>query len=147
MLENWILPVLYASIGSVGFGLIFGMRSKKLIYTALGGALTWLIYLVCVKLKQPEPLAYAIAAGIGTLFSEVMARLIKIPATALVIPVNIPLVPGGAMYYAFVGLLGGDTSRFLERGGYALSTACAMALGIFTATMLSKLIFKRIKRK
>ena len=139
MLKDFVLPVLWAALSSLGFGMIFGLRSKKLIYVALGSALTWLTYLVSVKLGIYESLAYAIATGIGTIYSEIMARIIKTPVTAFVIPVNIPLVPGASLFHSLLALLQKDSVQFVEKGKYTLLVACSMALGIFVATMLFKL--------
>lgn len=154
MLNEWILPCLWASFGTLGFGFIYKMRSCKLIFITLGGALTWLVYLLMMHWNFREYLAYAAAAGVGTLYSECMARAVKTPVTAFIIPVNIPMIPGGSLFYAFWGLMEGDTARFLEKGKYALFVSGAMALGIFVATMLFRMIkggidtlYKSLKRK
>lgn len=144
MLNHWILPVLWAALGALGFGLIFVLRSRKLLFVALGGGLTWLIYLLAMYFGVREYLAYAVAAGIGTLFSEILARLMKTPVTAFIIPVNVPLVPGGSLFYAFLGLMEGDTVRFIDKGSYALYVSGAMALGFFVATMLFRLVHETL---
>ena len=139
-MKSYVLPVLWAAISSLGFGMMYGLRSKKLIYVALGSALSWFVYLLTMNLGLMEVLAYAVAAGVGTVYSEIMARGIKTPVTAFVIPVNVALVPGASMFYSLLALMQKDTARFIDRGKYALSVACAMALGIFVATMVFKLI-------
>ena len=139
-MKSYVLPVLWAAISSLGFGMMYGLRSKKLIFVALGSALSWFVYLLTMNLGLMEVLAYAVAAGVGTVYSEIMARVIKTPVTAFVIPVNVALVPGASMFYSLLALMQKDTARFIDRGKYALSVACAMALGIFVATMVFKLI-------
>lgn len=140
IMRSWLLPVLFAALSAAGFGLMYGMHLKKLLYTALGAALTWLVYLLTLKAGIREFYACVCAAAFSGLFSELFARLIKVPVTTFIVPVNIPMVPGGALYLSFVGLLSGDFARFTERGTYCLSVAGAMALGIFAAAMLSKII-------
>lgn len=147
MLKIYILPVLWAAISSFGFAMMCGLRSKKLIYVAIGSALSWLTYLVSMNMGLMEVLSYAVAAGVGTVYSEIMARLIKTPVTAFVIPVNVPLVPGAAMFYSLLALMQKDVTRFVDRGKYALSVACAMALGIFVATMVFRLIKSTAMKK
>ena len=49
--------------------------------------------------------------------------------------------PGGAAAIPTLGLLQGDKATFVDRGLYTLSAAGAMALGIFAATMLFRLLF------
>ncbi|MBO7385385.1 MAG: threonine/serine exporter family protein [Clostridia bacterium] len=140
MMKEWILPVLWACTSSLGFGLIYGMRTKKLLFTGLGGALTWLAYLVAERHGIHLAAACAGAAALGTLYSEIMARVLKTPVTVFVIPVNIPMIPGGALFYSLLGLMQKDVSTFVERGLYAVIVCGSMALGIFAATILFRVV-------
>ena len=139
-MKSFVMPVIWAALSSFGFAMMFGLRSKKLIYVAIGGALTWLSYLVSMKAGIDEIIAYAIAACLGTFFSEIMARIIKTPVTAFVIPVNIPLVPGASLYYSLLALLQKDYETYTLRGRYAAAVTVALAFGIFTGTMVFKFI-------
>ena len=134
-------------LSTLGFALMYQMRSKKLLFAALGGLLSWSVYYLCKREGLHETLCYAVSAGAGTLFSEIMARALKTPVTAFVIPVNIANVPGGALFHSLLGLMEGDTARFLERGKYAFGVFGAMALGIFTATMLFRIGNETIKSR
>lgn len=144
ILEEWIIPILMAAVGSVSFGMFFGIYTRKLVFSALGGALTWSVYLIAIHLGVQEPICYALAAASGTLFAEILARIVKTPVTVYIITSVIPLVPGGSLYYTMLGLLQGDQATFLAKGSYTLSAAGAMALGMFSATMLFKIIFSVI---
>ena len=145
MMNDWIIPILMAAIGSVSFGMFFGIISQKLILSALGGALTWTVYLAAMHFDINEPICYALAAAAGTLFAEIFARFVKTPVTLFIITSVIPLVPGGALYYTMLGLLQGNHETFLMKGSYTLSAAGAMALGMFSATMLFRILFSLIK--
>jgi len=145
MLNEWILPVLWAALGALGFGFIFAMRSRKLLYTAIGGGLTWLIYLLGIKWGWNEFVACAVGAAIGTLYSEIIARALHTPVTVFVIPVNIPLVPGAALYYTFLYFTQDKMDLFVSKGKYTIGVAGAMALGIFVATMLFKIFREGLK--
>ena len=148
MLSKWILPLLWAASGSVGFAFIYRMRGRKLLYNALGGALTWLVYLLSMETGLNEGVCYAIAASVGTLYSEIMARALKTPVTTFVIAVNIPMVPGGSMFYSLLGLLENEMAVFVQKGKYTLGVSVAIAMGIFVATMgfrLAKNAFSRRK--
>lgn len=140
IMNDWIIPILMAAVGSISFGMFFGIISNKLIFSALGGALTWSVYLTAMHYGVSEPICYALAAASGTLFAEVLARIVKTPVTLFIITSVIPLVPGGALYYTMLGLLQGNQEVFLLKGSYTLSAAGAMALGMFSATMLFKFI-------
>ena len=146
-MKTYFLPVLWAAFSALGFGMMFGIRSRKLLYVAIGGALTWLTYLLSMQAGLYEIFAYVIAAGVGTIYSEIMARIIKTPVTVFVIPVNVALVPGASLFYSLLALLQKDSARFLDKGKYALSVACAMAIGIFVSTMVFKLIRSAAERR
>ncbi|MBQ3079635.1 MAG: threonine/serine exporter family protein [Clostridia bacterium] len=135
-MKEWVLPIVMASLGSLAFSMFFGVRSKKLIYSAIGGAINWGVYLVFMEIGVMEPLAYAIGAAAGTLYAEIVARIAKTPVTVFIITSVIPMVPGGSLYYTMLGLMQGNHEVFAEKGAYTLAAAGAMALGIFTATML-----------
>ena len=45
MNEN-IIQVLTASLGAAGFGMLFNVHGKKLLWIAAGGGLGWLVYLL-----------------------------------------------------------------------------------------------------
>ena len=122
MMKEWLLPIVSAALGSLSFAMFFGVRSRKLWFSLLGGALNWGLYLLAMKkMGLPATMAYALGAAAGTLYAEILAR--------------------GALYYTMLGLLQGDKATFVDRGLYTLSAAGAMALGIFAATMLFRLLF------
>jgi uncharacterized membrane protein YjjB (DUF3815 family) len=141
IMNDWVIPILMAAIGSISFGMFFGIISKKLVFCALGGAITWSVYLIGMHFHISEPICYALAAAAGTLFAEILARIVKTPVTLFIITAIIPMVPGGALYYTMLGLLQGSQEVFLTKGSYTLSAAGAMALGMFSATMFFRLIF------
>ncbi len=147
MLKPYLLQALWAMLSTVGFALMYQMRSRKLLYAALGGVLSWSVYYLCKREGLNETLCYAVSAGTGTLFSEIMARALKTPVTVFVIPVNIANVPGGALFHSLLGLMEGDSARFFERGKYAFGVFGAMALGIFTATMLFRIGNETLKNR
>lgn len=142
MMKEWLLPIVSAALGSLSFAMFFGVRSRKLWFSLLGGALNWGLYLLAMKkIGLPATMAYALGAAAGTLYAEILARIVKTPVTVFIITSVIPMVPGGALYYTMLGLLQGDKATFVDRGLYTLSAAGAMALGIFAATMLFRLLF------
>jgi len=146
--EIWIIPIIMAAFGSLSFAMFFGICSDKLIFSFLGGALNWFVYLLAMKCGNglPEALAYALGAAMATLFAEILARVIKTPVTLFIITSVIPMVPGGSLYYTMLGLLQGNRIEFAERGVYTVTVAGSMALGMFSATMLFRIIFSLIKK-
>ena len=65
-----------------------------------------------------------------SVFSEIMARVMKTPATTFCILSLIPLIPGSSLYYTMAGAFSGDSQGFISRAAHTLELAAALALGI-----------------
>lgn len=134
---------IYAFIATVGFGVLFNIRGKNLFIASLGAGISWFCYLATMKLSTSTFLAYFLASITAGVFSEVMARMLKTPATTFVICGIIPLVPGSGMYYSMYEIIKGNTTNALNLSLETLSIAGAIALGILFATSMIKIITYR----
>ena len=76
-----IEQILSAFVGSVGFALFFNMKGKQLAAAGIGGALTWIVYLLVQPGFDDYFIPYLIASLFVGLFAEIMARVGKAPAT------------------------------------------------------------------
>ena len=133
------LPCFYAFIACMAFCLIFNVRGKLVFFTSLGGALSWLIYLLCSPL-QNDIAQFFIATVAITAYSEIMARIHKVPVTGYLLIALLPMVPGGGIYYTMEYCIAGNTSMFLETGLHTLGIAGSLALGILLVSSLSRLV-------
>ncbi|MBU3154725.1 threonine/serine exporter family protein [Clostridium estertheticum] len=140
-----ILNSFYAFLSSLGFGVLFNIRGKNLLIASLGGGLAWLTYLISGRLQPSLVFSLFLASMVGSIYSEIMARLYKNPVTMFVICAIIPLVPGGGMYYATLEAVKGNFTVALTKGAETLFSAGAIALGIVLVASIST-IFKKIKK-
>lgn len=122
--------------GSLGFAVLYNTRGLRLLIPALGGAGFWGLYLIFLHYNNNEYLGFFISAMLITVYSEVWARILKTPATTVLMPTVIPFIPGGALYYAMSAALRMDMVTFVERGRMALLLAAALAAGIMLVTSL-----------
>ena len=120
-----LLPCLYAGTACVAFTFVFNIHGWGKLICGAGGALGWLVYLLC---GQSIPAAFLAAVSIS-LFSEVMARVRRCPVTGYLLVALLPLVPGGGIYYAMGYCLEGDTEQFLSALLGTLGMAAALAAG------------------
>ena len=60
----------------------------------------WAVYLVFLYFVDNEYLGFFVVAILITIYSEIWARILKTPATTILMPTVIPLIPGGSLYYA-----------------------------------------------
>jgi uncharacterized membrane protein YjjB (DUF3815 family) len=141
-----LLNSIYALLATLGFGVLFNIKGKNLLFASIGGFLTWYIYLLSLSFDPSTHLALFIASFAAGLYSEALARILRSPVTTFSICSIIPLVPGGGMYYTMLESVQGNINNFLSTGLDTMSSAGAIAVGILLASSLTKVILI-IKRK
>ncbi|MEG1896309.1 MAG: threonine/serine exporter family protein, partial [Oscillospiraceae bacterium] len=80
-----------------------------------------------------------LAAFAVALFSELMARVFKTPATVFLIIGILPMVPGGGIYYTMEYCVSGNTAMFLEKGLHTFAIAGAIAVGVSLASSIVRI--------
>ena len=128
-------------IGSLGFALLFGIRgTKPLGCIALGSGIGWIVYLVSVVGGHGKAFGMLASSLVIAACSEILARVIKTPVILLLVPMLIPEIPGGDLYYTMYSLVEGDTDKFASLLQLVLAEAGAIALGIILASYAAGLI-------
>lgn len=128
-----------------GFGILFNIKGKKLLFAALGGGLSWYFYSLPLSLGLSEVSSLFISALVFSTYSEVLARIFKTPVTSFVICSLFPLVPGSGMYYTMLATINGDLQNAVHLGINTLANAGTLALGVIFISTITSLIF-RVKR-
>ena len=82
-------------------------------------------------------LGFFLSAILITIYAEVWARILKTPATTVLMPTVIPL-SGGALYFAVSAALRMDPPVFAEKARSALGLAVALAAGIMVVTSAAR---------
>lgn len=143
---NEMIQIITAFCGSFGFGVLYNIHGKKLVLSALGGMSGWIVYLLVMNLYDDKILSlFAATMSIGIL-SELLARLMKCPATLFLIPMLIPLVPGSDLFYATSHLILNDLEEFQFFLALVSKEAMAIAFGIILTGCIVQ-IFQRVKQK
>ena len=133
-----IIQIATSFFGTLGFGILFNIRKKHLALAAIGGALFWGLFLALGIFIESEPLRYFIVSLCSTFYAEILARILKTPATTFSIITLVPLVPGGALYYTTTFALSGNTEQFIPKLIYTAELAVALSLGIVITTAIFK---------
>lgn len=126
--------------------LVFNVRGKLIFFTSLGGAIGWFVYLLCRPL-QNDIVQFFIATVVITIYSEVMARIHKVPVTGYLLIALLPMVPGGGIYYTMEYCVSGQTSQFIETGIHTFAIAGALAVGVLIVSSLVHLFQKMQLRR
>ena len=141
-----LIQIITGTIGTLGFGILFNIRGKRLIAATLGGALSWSLFLLLQLFIPSEPVNYFIVSLTTAFYCQLAAIRLKTPTTVFITTALVPLVPGGSLYYTMAYAFDTDMEKFLSRAIYTLQLASALALGIIVAAAIIK-IHRRFKRK
>lgn len=141
--EKYMVMIVTAAAGTLGYCLLINVKRNKIVYGCLGGVVSTFLYCACVEAGLTPLLQNLIPAAVVTLYAEVLARVIKAPATVFLIPSIIPLVPGGRLYYTMRAIVDGDADSAKI---YAMETI-VIALGIAVGIVVISLVFYHISHK
>ena len=137
-----LIQIITATVGSLGFGILFNVRKKRLIAVGLGGGVAWALYLLFDMITGSLGLSYFLVSLLVSLYAEVMARVFKSPTLVFISPSLIPLVPGASLYYTMSHALSQKTELFLGSALTTLTAAAALAIGIIVGAVVAKLLTK-----
>jgi len=141
MIQELLLPCLYAFLASVAFAVLFNIHGFGIVICGIGGMLGWLAYLLTFPYYQSPILPNFFAGLTISIFAELMSRIRKCPVTGYLLVAFFPLVPGGGIYYTMNYFLNGQTDLALAKGLETFGIAGAIAIGVFLGSSLMRLIF------
>ena len=137
-----MIQLITGAIGSVGFGILFHIKKKYLPLAAVGGFLSWLVFLLGKEFWGNVFLPTLMAGFVTDVYAEILARICKETSTSFFVTSVIPLIPGSTLYYCMNSIVEGNTVRALDK----IPPVCVL-FGIFpsfTPTKNNALIsFKR----
>ena len=135
-----LIEILAAGGGTLFFAIFYNMRGKKLVTAGLGGMLTWSVCLLATDLTGSQYIAYLVSAMVASITAEILARFFKTPTTTFVVPILIPLIPGGGLFYTMSAVVQRDWITFASKGQSTIFLFCMLAAGIMTASSVKKMI-------
>ena len=161
-----VIQCLSAFLGCLGFAFVFRVH-RHLPYAllaSLGGMLGWIVYLLVIPYLS-NIMSNLCAMIVVALFSEIMARICKAPATIFIVVGCFPIVPGKGIYQikhclinsfprdngkgiyqTMLYLISHDQDLFLDSLFQTVGTALALATAILIVSTFFKVI-KTIKQK
>jgi uncharacterized membrane protein YjjB (DUF3815 family) len=141
-MKQQILQIAMGALGSFGFSIIFNIRGKKIILAILGGALSYTAYLIAYHFYQDPVPSILLATIIADVFAEICARLFKAPVIILLVPMLIPLIPGGDLYYAMQHFVFSEMEEFSMTTKLVVEEMGAIAGGIIVVAFLAQFFTK-----
>lgn len=142
-----MIKLLWAMLGTLGFGLIFNVRKNKLIYVMIGGFINYLAYMLIFNFTNNVFLSAAVCAVVTSLYSEVMAILLKCPTTIFILTGLIPSVPGSSLFYTMQNLVLKDSGEALRQGIITIEVILGIVSGMLFASVIMAMFNTKRKNK
>lgn len=140
-MEQILIQIISATIGSIGFALVFNVKRDKFRYVIFGAFLGITAYFIADSVTHSTFVSNLIAAVVCTASAEFMARWRKAPATLFLIIHIIPLVPGGSLFYCMRSFVLQDQASFKSYGLSTLYASAGIAVGILLVTSFISIIY------
>ena len=137
---RYVMELATAFLGSLGFALVFQVRREKLLLASLGGLLAWGVYLLMGFATDQDVVRYFAAAVALTVYGELLARVVKCPATLFIVTASIPLIPGGSLYHTMQYFMQNDLEAFSAQALTTLLLALALAVGMLFPSSIFQLL-------
>lgn len=131
----WV-QCLSASVGCIGFTIVFNIHGRGKWLCMLGSGLTCAVFGLTVYLTANETAGYFAGAVFSAAYAETMARIRKYPTLSYLVISIFPLIPGAGIYYTTNYLLEGDMTGFADRGTNTIAIAGAIAVGILVVSTI-----------
>ena len=137
---NYVLQLAGAFSGSMGFALLFQVRRGKLLLASLGGLLAWAVYLALRPVMPQDVPRFFVASVVLTIYAEILARVVKCPATLFLVTAAVPLIPGGSLYNTMRYFVQGDFAASSSQGLNTILLALAIAAGMIVPMSMFQLV-------
>ena len=121
---------LAAGLGTIAFALMFRVRKRHFADCGVLGTITWLAYMICIKIWNNEAISVFVSGFAAVLASRVLAVLRRCPATVFLMTSLIPLLPGISLYRTIYYLLMGNAQISMHFGKLCFLTAFTIAVSI-----------------
>ncbi len=141
---HWVIQLVAAFVGTVGFSALFGAPRRFYLYCGLAGMAGWAVYLLVAMSHSVVGAAFFAALAVAAI-SHIMAKICRCPVTVFLICGIIPLVPGGGIFWTAYYIVTEQLRMAASTGFVALKVTIAIAGGIILASGIINKLFIRKK--
>ncbi len=139
--------LIFGTLACVGFAVWFRVRGWKVVYCAIGTFLTTGLYLLVYTFLPDVFLATLAASVFCGLYSQVMARVNKTPATIFSTVCILTLIPGSSLYYTMHGIVTNNVP-FAKEKAINLGLVCfGIVLGYMMVEVVNRFLWKPHQKK
>ncbi|SDE25389.1 threonine/serine exporter family protein [Sporomusa acidovorans] len=127
-------------IMSNAIGILYRIPRNLIVYASITGMTGWFVTYLVISSGISTIMANFLGSMVVGVLSEVLARVLRKPATIFIIPGFIPLVPGREAYTAMLFMVKGQYTNGVAMGMLTLLTGGAIAFGIFVSSTLFRIL-------
>ncbi|NLN64205.1 MAG: threonine/serine exporter [Clostridiaceae bacterium] len=140
--------IIIAFIGSLCPAVLINVDRRNLIWAGFSGLLGRLLYDHLVAIYPGSALVSVfLGTAVVAVYSEVMARVRKTPATIFSIPGIFPLVPGVDAYHTIQSITEQDYVEAAVFGINVVAKASLIALGVLVVSAVFRKIMLNKKQR
>lgn len=141
------IHMIFSFLAAVGFA-VFLNSPKKTLYISGGiGMLSWIIYVLLMRVKFDMMSANFIAASIASLLCEILAIKMRKPTILFLVPGIITLIPGLGLYNTMYYVMEGNFQLSFTTGANVLLASGSIALGVIVVSSLFRTYYANLKTK
>lgn len=144
---NLPLQCLHCFLGCLGFAILFNIHFPGGLLCILGGILSWIVYVLTLRLSGSDLTAYFLASLVSAGYAEAMARIRKYPAISYLVVSLFPLIPGAGVYYTMNHAVQGNMDLFASQGMHTGVIAGILAVGILLVSTAVRLVTLWLRKK
>ena len=141
-----ITLIIASAVGTAAFALLFGVPKKYYGCCAAGGAISFAVYLGCMRLVS-ETISIFIATMAVVFFARMISNRKNCPSSLFLVPGIFPLVPGAGIYWTSYYVVQGNYHEAFSCGVTAIKAVAAIVVGIVVVFEIPKEYFKGKLRK
>lgn len=131
------LRLVASFLGVLGFALLFNSPLRMALAAAAIGMVANTLRLELADLGMAVQAATMVATLVVGLMAAAMAPRMRLPRITLSVPAVVIMVPGAAVYRAFVSLNNGDADVAVTAGVQAVFVVISIAFGLAAARILT----------
>lgn len=122
------------------FALLFKVPRRAILISAVLSGVGYALYDWVTPVLGTAIAGYFLGTLLMAVLSEILARVMKMPATIFIIPAIIPLVPGIGLYNTMMYLVQGQNAKAGQTGTVTILAIVSMAMALVLTSILTKAI-------
>ena len=141
------IHIIFSYLAAVGFAVFLNSPKKTLYVSGAVGMISWIIYVLLMRINFDMMSSNFIAASVATLLCEILARRMRKPTILFVVPGIITLIPGLGLYNTMSFVVEGDFQQAFTTGANVLLASGSIALGVIVVSSLFRTYYINLRKK